>query len=490
MKIQKKDNLKELSELLESKINEIKYNKLKVLFPDSGPFCRNLYPAQLKFFAASKKYRQRAFIAANRVGKTLAGAFEVTCHLTGLYPDWWTGRKFLNSIDAWAAGISNQSTKEIQQTELLGSLEDVGIGTIPKSSIIKITKKPGVADAVETVFVKHVSGGISKLTFKSYEQGYESFQGTKRQVIWLDEEPYQDPKIYTECLTRTADKYNPGLMLCTFTPLKGISEIVQDFLPDLEFPESGVNPNNPYKFVIRVGWDECPHLSNEDKEELLASYPPHERDARTKGLPSLGAGAVYPYIPESILVDPFEIPKWWPKAYGLDVGWNKTAGIWGAQDPDSGVIYLYSEHYEGAAEPVIHAQAIKARGDWIYGAIDPASEGKSQIDGRALFDLYESAGLNLEVANNAVQAGIQAVGQLLASGKLKVWNSLRNWIIEYKKYRRNENGKLVKNNDHLMDATRYLIMSFNDLMSVKPEANTEMINRFLITESKDPYTGY
>jgi hypothetical protein len=64
----------------------------------------------------------------------------------------------------------------------------------------------------------------------------------------------------------------------------------------------------------------------------------------------------------AVVCEPFEIPKHWPRAYGLDVGWNKTAAIFGAVDRETDTAYIYSEHYQGEGEPAVHAAAIKARG--------------------------------------------------------------------------------------------------------------------------------
>ena len=183
------------------------------------------------------------------------------------------------------------------------------------------------------------------------------------------------------------------------------------------------------------------------------------RDARTKGIPVLGAGAIYP-VPESIVVcDPFELPSFWSRAYGFDVGWNRTAALFGAWDRESDVVYAYSEHYVGQAAPAIHAAAIRDRGSWLWGAIDPASVGSGQLDGKKLRQEYEKLGLNLVDAENAVEAGIHACYQRLVAGKLKIFSTCRNTISEFRIYRRDENGKIVKENDHLMDAMRYLIMT-------------------------------
>lgn len=478
----------ELLELLEAKEQAVKYRKIDTLFPNKGPFRREYYPKHIEFFNRGSQHSQRAFIAANRTGKTLAGAFEVACHLTGEYPKWWAGRKFLNAVDFWASGVSNQSTKEIQQFELLGDLSDIGTGTIPKEHIIKVTKKPGVADAVETVFVKHRSGGTSKCTFKSYEQGRDSFQGTKKQGIWLDEEP-KDRGIFTECLTRTMDKYNPGIIICTFTPLFGLSDVVMSFLPDGKLPVGGIDPNAPYKFVTQVSWEEVPHLDEKQKAEILATYSVHERAARSKGIPSLGAGAIYPYCEDEIVVSPFAIPSFWPKVYGMDVGWNRTAAVFLAMNPDTRQVYVYSEHYQGAAEPIVHATAIKARGDWLIGAVDPASKGKSQVDGRQLFNLYEECGLLLEVADNSPEAGILKVGQMFIAGQLKIFSTCTNLIEEYRVYRRDENGKIVKKKDHALDALRYAIMTGMDLFSIAPDPDYKEESSVDDT-GRDKFTGY
>ncbi len=222
------------------------------------------------------------------------------------------------------------------------------------------------------------------------------------------------------------------------------------------------------KYTVFAGWDDVPHLSEQTKRELLASTPPHLRDARSKGIPSLGSGAIYPVEESEIVVPDMPIPDHWPRAYGMDVGWNRTAAVWGALDRESDVLYLYAEHYRGMAEPSIHADAIKARGDWINGVIDPASRGRGQKDGEQLLNNYMELGLRLTLAVNAREAGIYDVWARLSTGRLKVFSSLRSWLAEYRIYRRDERGNIVKENDHLMDATRYLVMSGIEQARVKP----------------------
>lgn len=225
---------------------------------------------------------------------------------------------------------------------------------------------------------------------------------------------------------------------------------------------------SPSKYTVFAGWDDVPHLDADTKRELLASTPPHLRDARSKGIPSLGSGAIYP-VPESeITCDPFQIPDHWPRAYGMDVGWNRTAAIWGAIDRDSDTLYLFSEHYRGQAEPAIHAESIKSRGDWIKGVIDPAARGRSQIDGESLMQKYTDNGLLLEKAINSIETGLYEVWERLSTGRLKVFKTMQNFMAEYRIYRRDENGRIIKENDHLMDATRYLVVSGIGVSCTKP----------------------
>jgi phage terminase large subunit-like protein len=447
----------EVLRLLELEHRLSKRLKIDSYYPDSGPFRRELYPKHMEFFRAGLNRRERAFIAANRVGKSEGvGGYEVVLHMTGRYPSWWEGRRFNRPILAWAAGDTAKTVRDIVQRILLGPAGEFGTGLIPADCLLRTTAKPGVADAIEGIFVKHISGGISELILKSFDQGREAFQGTNRDLVWLDEEAERN--IYVECLLRTMT--TNGMIMLTFTPLYGMTDICRDFLAEQE-GDSG-------KFVIQADWNDCPHLSAEAKAELLLSIPPYQREARSKGIPQLGSGAIY-QVPESDIVVPdFEIPAHYPRAFALDVGWNRTAAIWGARDNETGVIFLYSEHYVGHAEPILHAQSIKSRGAWIPGVCDPAARGRSQIDGQQLIEIYRQCGLHLEPAINAVEAGIYAVWQLLSSGKLKVFRSLGSWLSEFRLYQRDQDGHIVKQNDHLMDATRYLIMSGRDRMMAKP----------------------
>lgn len=245
------------------------------------------------------------------------------------------------------------------------------------------------------------------------------------------------------------------------------------------------------RFVVMAGWNDVPHLTPEMIAEETAGIPPHEIDARSKGIPSLGQGAIYP-VPESeILCDPFVIPDWMPQLYAQDVGWKRTAALWGAHDRDSDVIYLYSEHYRGQAEPAIHAQAIRARGAWIPGKIDPAARGRGQKDGSQLMSIYRELGLELTTADNALEAGIVMVWQRLSTGRLKVFRTLQNWLKEYRFYQRDEHGRIKDGQaDHLMDCTRYLVAGIASAIIRPAEQWTTGKQPNAFTADYDPYARH
>ena len=205
-------------------------NRIADYFPATGPVRRELYPKHLEFFRLGAEIQERGFMAANRVGKTIVGAYEMTCHLTGEYPEWWEGRRFAEPVDCWAAGDTAETTRDIVQFELFGPVGALGTGMIPYRYIVDTpSSRRGVADSYDTAEIRHKSGGVSRIGLKSYDQGRRKFQGTKKDVIWCDEEPPAD--VYDECMIRLMTR--TGIMMVTFTPLNGLSEIALRFMPGL-----------------------------------------------------------------------------------------------------------------------------------------------------------------------------------------------------------------------------------------------------------------
>lgn len=424
-----------------------KQNIFYSLFPDAGVYRRELYTKHLEFFDCGKENRIRVMRAANRVGKTICGAYECVCHLTGIYPHWWTGRRFKRPVNVLIAGETGKLTRDSVQMKIMGDPANIGTGIMPKDLIQDIRAKSGIPDAMDTVRIKHLYG-VSTIQFCSFDQGREAFQATERDIVWFDEEVPLD--VYTEGLTRTMT--TGGIVMLTFTPLKGLSQTVQ-------FLEKQAKDGNCR--IINANWGDAAHLSEADKKEMLAAYPPHQRDARSQGIPALGSGAIYP-IPESdYVVGSFAIPSHWKHVYGMDVGWNNTAAAFAAIDPGTGILYVIGEYKRGQAEPSVHASAIyqRARGKDKPGVIDPASRGRAQADGTQLLHLYRQLGLNIATADNAVESGIHTIWQMLSTGMMKVFNTCPLILDEFRVYRRDERGKIVKENDHILDSLRYLVNS-------------------------------
>lgn len=212
-----------MEETREAERIERRYNKLATFKP---------YLKQYEFYKRGATDRERLLMAANQVGKTFSGSYETAFHLTGRYPDWWPGHRFDRPINMWAGSDTGETTRDTVQTNLIGppaNEQEWGTAAIPANAIKSAKRRQGVADALDTVLVEHVSGGTSQLGFKSYDQKRQKWQGTKKDLIWLDEEPPLD--IYMEALTRT-NAVEDGRIFLTFTPLLGMSEVVHMFLED------------------------------------------------------------------------------------------------------------------------------------------------------------------------------------------------------------------------------------------------------------------
>lgn len=469
-------------------------------FDPEGEYPISVCTKHKAFFDAGLLYPERLFMAANRVGKSICGAFELACHLTGIYPDWWTGRRFEHKIEAWAVGPDARTVRDTAQKELIGPIGQFGTGMIPAHALGQFWGLQGTNQAIDIIMIKHVSGGWSRLGFKNYKQDPKAFMGTSLHAIWLDEEcPLE---IYNECNIRTAT--TGGIMLVTFTPLQGLSPMVVNFCKKADFlvgarpivvvdtdddlTEDGYDANDAQyavgdhtrKAVVQAGWNDAPWLDTETKARLLEDTPEYLKKARSEGIPSMGAGSVFPVDLQQVLCEPFVIPDSWPRMYALDVGWNRTAVLWAAMDPNSDTIFIYDEHYQGQLLPEFHAIAIKSRGEWIRGVIDPAARGRGQSDGAKLMSLYKSFGLKLAPAKNERESGVQSIIQRLAVGKIRVFKTCVNFQKEYVLYRRKPNGEIIDENDHLMDAFRYIINNQTRMLS-KAQGVTNLGARYAAT---------
>ena len=440
--------LNKIEAILEAeKFRRFNENKLKYYKP---------YPKQLAFHAAGFDFRERLFMAANQVGKTIAGGSEAAIHATGRYPDDWNGKVFNEPTFAWVGSPTGETLRDNPQRILLGRIGLHGTGTIPKDAIMETIPGAGVPGLVGSIIVRwggggDVQAGQSSIGLKSYVQGREKWQGETLDWLWFDEEPPED--IYSEGLTRTNVRQGPVWM--TFTPLLGMSDVVRRFLLE----------KSPDRHVTVMTIDEAEHFTPEQRQKIVASYPAHERDARTKGVPILGSGLIFPVPEESITVAPFQIPDHWFRLGAMDFGWDHPfAAVELAHDADQDVVYVIKAHRLREATPVVHAGAIRGWGPlpWAW----PRDGRRETLEGAgiALAEQYRAQGLDIidqhaqfVDGSVSVEAGLIDMLNRMEGGKFKVFGSLLDWFEEFRLFHRKD-GKVVKQGDDLLAATRYGVM--------------------------------
>lgn len=426
------------------------------------------YPKQQEFHTAGATFRERLLMAPNQSGKTLCAAAEVAIHLTGRYPDWWAGKRY-SAETHWLAGSeSGELTRRGVQRLLLGrDIEtELGTGYIPRDAIISAAHARGVPGLVDTISVRHASGGISTCGLKSYDQGRGKWQAETCHGVWFDEEPPED--VYFEGITRT--NITQGPVMLTFTPLKGVSSVVRRYLID----------KSPGTTIVTMALDDAPHYTAEQRAIIIASYPEHEREARAYGRPTMGSGLVFKIPESSITEQSIQIPPHWPRIVGMDFGWDHpTAAVWIAWDRDTDCVHVYDEYRQLEAIPAIHAATMRAKGDWIPVSWPHDGLQHDKGSGEQIAEQYRKLGVKMlpERATfldgtNGVEAGVMDMLDRMSTGRLKVAAHLSGWLEEVRMYHRKD-GKIVKKGDDLLSATRYGIMMLRHA-SVKssPRNNT------------------
>lgn len=434
----------ELLALLEEKDRRLRTNQLSRYKP---------YPKQMEFHALGLTVRERCLMAGNQLGKTLCAGYELAMHLTGRYPDWWEGIRWNRPIVAWCASETMEVSRDAAQRILLGRDTDRGTGAIPGDCISELKSYPNVAGAVTTAKIRHVTGGTSLIVFKSYDQGRTKFQGDTIDIFWPDEEPPES--VYTEGLTRT--NATNGIVMMTYTPLLGMSSVTKRFLLD----------PSPDRCVTSMTIEDALHYTPEQRQKIIASYPEHERDARTKGIPTMGSGKVFPVSEEAISFDSDRVPMQahWPRIAGIDFGWDHpTAGAWLSWDRDADVVYLTDCYAQRRQTPIIHAAVFKSKGKWIPVAWPHDGLQHDKGSGQEIAQQYRDQEVNMlperiqfESGGNGVEAGVMDMLDRMQTGRFKVASHLNDFWQEFRLYHR-KNGQIVKENDDIMSAARYAIM--------------------------------
>jgi phage terminase large subunit-like protein len=418
------------------------------------------YPKQLEFFNLGATKRERLFEAGTQVGKSQSGAFEVACHLTGRYPDWWRGKRFDKPTRGWCAGVTSSDVRNVQQRKLCGTPgveADWGTGMIPKECLIDRSRAPGIVDAIDQLQVRHITGGTSIAQFKSYEQGRAKFQGDTIDWGWADEEP--DPsnnstrEVYDEFLSRLS---GDGILFTTFTPLFGPTPLVNSF-----------NEDHPDRGVIRMSLDEAEHFTEAEKAKRKAGYKKHEYDARVYGIPKLGSGAIFETPEEYLIEAPItHVPSYWRKLWGIDFGiGHPFAAVLILWDVDNDIIHVHHAIRMADALSIVQAAAMRKVAVGVPVAWPRDGTERDRNTGAPLSDGYKKHGLKMldhhatwPDGSVSTEAGIEEQDEREKTGRLKYAAQLADLLEERRFYHRKD-GKIVKMKDDLMSALRIAIMA-------------------------------
>lgn len=433
-----------------------------------------LYDWQRDFIAATSRYSQCCLIAANRIGKTYTGTYVDAIHALGEYPEGWTGHRFDHAPLIWCLGYSGEKTRDLLQMPLVGRKigDTFEGGLIPADRIVGYESMTGTPNALRTLFVKHATGETARIQFWSYSQGQHALMGDGVDWFHVDEEP-RDSAIFPQVLVRTAtgDRGRGGRGILTFTPENGRTELVLQFM---ETP-------SPAQFCMRKGWDDAPHLSEETKTNLLASFPAHQRDMRTKGVPMLGHGRIYDLAESDVTCAPFDIPAHFRVLDGMDFGWDHPQSqVQLVFDPESDMFYVTKSW---KMRHVLAEKAWSATKAWSAGVPTAWPADGLQTEkgsGKQQKAYYADAGFTMLPNHatwpdgaNGVEAGLMEIRDLMLKGKWKFFAGQRDALDEFLQYHRDENGKIVKVSEDIMDGMRYAYMmrrhavAYGDIGKVK-----------------------
>jgi phage terminase large subunit-like protein len=431
-------------------------------------FAPDWYDWQRDHFRAGKDHTERMVLAGNQTGKSLSGGYETALHLTGRYPIWWDGLVLRGPITGWALGVDAQQLRDVIQHQLIGELDEnhrfTG-GWIHPDEIGKVERSNAAPGLMRDIAVKHLSGRWSKLSLRSFTQtatGQKSlsFAGSKVDWLWVDETPPDSLRGQLMARTTMGNYGKGGKVLYTMTPELGLTQLVHQFMSERRKSQYLTGP---------VAWEQCPHITPDRREELLAAFPPHERDMRSKGLPLFGEGLVYPVSEARLMIEMQETPAWHKRIRAMDLGGNDshTAIVWLSMNPESGEVRLKRAYKEVGVQAAVHAQA--ANSMWADTPLVMPPDIMNHEKGTMvqIIDYYKQAGIKRPLVfhnpgkhgemNRHVEPGIFALLQAMQEDRFKVELNCTGsvpWLNEIRAYHR-DGGKIVRKMCDLMDATRY-----------------------------------
>lgn len=457
-----------LNRILNEEKRRKRYNKI-----DKYNVGKVVHEKQLEFHKCTAQ--NRWVFGGNRSGKTECGAVETVWYARGIHP-----YKDNKPKDGWVVSLSQQVQRDVAQGKILEYLKPEWIEDIIMISGKKSSASQGVID---TIYVKNVFGGVSKIGFKSCDQGREKFQGTSLDYVWFDEEPPED--IYIECKMRVIDR--KGEVFGTMTPLKGLTWVY-----DRIYLNEAKDPDIWY---IQMSWEDNPYLNKDEIKKIAGVMSEEELNSRKYGNFISGTGMVYSEFDISKnVIEPFDVPKSWFDKISIDPGLkNPLSCHWYACDFD-GNIYVIAEHYEKEKPIDYHSEKIKEiceRLGWqkvngkYEAIIDSAANQKTLAGLKSVTELFYENGIATNpYVNKDLFSGINRVKSYICNAngerKLFIFKNCVNMIREIKGYFWGNNDAPIKRDDHAMDELRYYIMS-------RPEnrIKEEKAKKSIVTKDKE-----
>lgn len=423
-----------------------------------------IHKKQVEFHKCNKK--NRWVFGGNRSGKTECGAVETVYLARGNHP-----YKENKPISCWVVSLSKQVQRDVAQEKILHYLRKDWIEKIVMSSGKQDSAESGVIDFI---LVKNVFGSLSKIGFKSCDQGREKFQGSSLDFVWFDEEPPYD--IYQECRMRVFDK--KGMIFGTMTPLKGLTWVYNEIYLN--------EKNDDEVWYTEMEWADNPFLDEQEIIAMTSSLSQDELESRRYGKFKQCGGLVYSEFNEQIhVIEPFDIPKEWQDNISIDPGLNNPLSAhWYCEDFD-GNVYVVAEHYAQGKDVYYHSNKIKEicqKLDWHYyngkisALIDSAAMQRTLASSKSVVDLfYENDILVNPKVNKDMFSGINTVKRYLKDGEGKahlfIFKNCTNLIREIKSYWWGDNDLPIKRDDHCLDEMRYYLMDKQLTLRIKDKKN-------------------
>ena len=461
--------------------SEIKYNSRLYEFLEVA------YPWQKEFVELTSSHHVVNLIASNQTGKSEVAMGIVACLSTGIIPEWWKGRKYDRPVKIMVAGVDSSHNANTLQEKLMGTnawkiKSERGSGMIPKEYLMEETAISPRGKDLETIKIKHISGGMSEILFRAYSQGREAAQGFPADFIIIDEQPPDD--FWTEALTRTVA--TNGCVICSFTPLKGMPEegvVHKTFqLPDVKgapYDKYGAKRKSDKDWaLVRATWDDIGHITEAKKEATKSKYPDYEVATRCYGMPMAGHGRVFPFTRDEITYsnqDVF-IDDRWPRLIGIDIGHgfgrDPSAAVLAVYDEDSDIIYIDNVKRESTDTTKDLARLIVTVEHQCPVAFPSDANRSSMSSDSTVAQQLREMDINLLThpfmnprgadgkKNNYKMPGIKHISERMREGKLKINTSRCSQLLdELDQYSYTDTGKLQDGNDHCIDAFRYAVMS-------------------------------